>query len=102
MDGLALAVEDIGPVTGDRFIGVQGVPGVVGIGDQVNGRGLGDQLDVGLFLNDFHQVGDDGLPRPVADMEDPSPGMGPFLSPIGFAVSLLVEGDPRLLDQDLS
>ncbi len=50
VDGAPVAVEDVRAVTGDRLVGVERVARVVRVGDQVDGGGIGEPLDVGLRL----------------------------------------------------
>ena len=74
------AVKDVGAVTGDRLVGVERVGGVVGVGNQVDGGGIGHQLDVGLSAHGGGEGFDDTAPGAIADMQNPPARMGRFLA----------------------
>ena len=80
VDDLGGAVKDVRAVTGHGLVGVEWVGGMVRVGNQIDGGGIGHQLDVGLAAHGGGEGLDDTPPSTIADMQNPPARMGGFLA----------------------
>ena len=101
VDGFPFSVKDIGTMAGYGCVGRQGIARMVGVGDQVHRGGIGQQLNVGVFLQRADQPLHDGFSRSIPHVEDAPPRMGSFLPVLHVAVLMVIEDDARCPDQHL-
>ncbi len=73
-----LLIEDVGPHARWRRIDIQRVAGMMGRGEQINGRVPGQQSDVGARLQGLDQLLLDGPPCSILDVQDAVGGMSRF------------------------
>ncbi len=94
VNSLALMIEDIRAITGDRLVGIERVARMMGIGDQINGGGIRQQFDIRLAADSAHQALDNGVAGAVANMQNPADGMRRLLPEIQATLGVQVEPDP--------
>ena len=100
VDPAGLAIEQIGAVAGDGLVGGQRIPGVVGKGDEVDGREAGEKPHVGTAAQRGHQPFDDAQTGGVSHVDHPPARVGGLPSKDQLAGITAIEGDPRRLHQD--
>ena len=100
MDPARFPVEQVGAVAGDGLVGGQRIPGVVGKGDEVDGREAGEKPHVGTAAQRGHQSVDDAQAGGVSHVDHPPARVGGLPSKNQLAGIPPIEGDPRLLHQD--
>jgi hypothetical protein len=69
-------------------------------GQQIQGRGFGDKVDVGHGAKNIDEVVLDGPSGKIGDVDDPADRVGRFFRDVELLVRAAVKGDTDSADQD--